>query len=296
MTRRQQSATTGTAGDTIMRRSAIKTPIRPATAAAMLGIAAAIALAGCATSTAAHHQAATQNPQYTYYRSMMSRYHGGMMMGGGPGSWMMGAGGYRWMMGVGGIPGWMHGGRLPGYMMGTSTDPGKIMGRFWANAPGPRVSPAQAATLGSQIPPGAHVNRATRTITFTTIRVRLAVIASPPRGPDETFRIAGLVNPTLVIPAGARVSIRVVNADPDTAHGLVITGSRDIRSWMPMMTARPAFAGSALWFLGNPTTAGMHAGTLTFTATTPGSYRYLCAVPGHAQKGMGGTLNVRPMR
>ena len=53
---------------------------------------------------------------------------------------------------------------------------------------------------------------------------------------------------------------------------------------------RPAFAGSALWFLGDPTTVGMHAGTLTFTATTPGTYHYLCPVPGHAQKGMTGTF------
>jgi nitrite reductase (NO-forming) len=61
---------------------------------------------------------------------------------------------------------------------------------------------------------------------------------------------------------------------------------------MPMMTAPPAFPGSALWFLGNPTGAGMHAGTLTFTATHPGTYRYLCAVPGHARKGMTGTFIV----
>ena len=57
---------------------------------------------------------------------------------------------------------------------------------------------------------------------------------------------------------------------------------------MPMMTSRPAFTGSALWFLGNPTTAGMHTATLTFTATTPGTYHYLCPVPGHAQEGMAG--------
>jgi plastocyanin len=61
---------------------------------------------------------------------------------------------------------------------------------------------------------------------------------------------------------------------------------------MPMLTARPAFPGSAVLFLGNPTPAGMHAGTLSFTATAPGSYRYLCPVPGHAQKGMTGTFTV----
>ena len=91
---------------------------------------------------------------------------------------------------------------------------------------------------------------------------------------------------------GAQVSIQVINADPDTVHGLVITASSDVSSWMPMMTDRPAFAGSALWFLGNPTTAGIHAATLAFTATAPGTYHYLCPVPGHAQKGMTGTFTV----
>jgi nitrite reductase (NO-forming) len=65
---------------------------------------------------------------------------------------------------------------------------------------------------------------------------------------------------------------------------------------MPMMTSRPAFTGSALWFLGNPATAGMHAGTLTFTAATPGAYHYLCPVPGHAQKGMTGPFTVSNTR
>ena len=59
-----------------------------------------------------------------------------------------------------------------------------------------------------------------------------------------------------------------------------------------MMTAAPAFAGSVLWFLGNPAAAGMHAGTLTFTATRPGAYHYLCPVPGHADTGLTGTVTV----
>ena len=71
-----------------------------------------------------------------------------------------------------------------------------------------------------------------------------------------------------------------------------ITGGPRRSSWMPMMTSRPAFTGSALWFLGNPTTAGMHTGTLTFTAAAPGTYHYLCPVPGHAQKGMTGLFTV----
>jgi rusticyanin len=231
-------------------------------------------------------------PGYSWYRSMMGRYYGGSMMGGSSGGWMMGRAGYRWMMGGASAPGWMRGGQLPAAMMGTSTDPGKVMGSLWADAPGPRVSPRQAARLGSQVPAAASVNRARNTITFTGTSLHLDAVASPAGGPGETFRIAGLVNPAITVPAGSRVSIQVVNADPGTAHGLVITAASPRSSWMPMMTAAPAFSGAALWFLGDPAAAGMHTGTLTFTASQPGSYHYLCPVPGHAQKGMAGVFAI----
>jgi rusticyanin len=225
---------------------------------------------------------------------MMGRYRpgdGAMMGGSGPGG-MMGHSGYAWMMGGDAAPGWMTGGTLPGFMMGTSTDPGQIMGRFFADAPGSRVSPAQATALANRVLAGAVVDPATNRITFRGTSVRFAVEASPTGGPDETFRIAGLVNPTIVVPENAKVTIELVNADPDTAHGLVVTASGVGSAWMPMMTTPPAFPGAALWFLGNPTAAGLHAGNLSFTAGASGTYQYLCPVPGHAQKGMVGTLIV----
>jgi rusticyanin len=269
-------------------------------AAAGLGVGAGVAACG----STAHVPAATGRaagppggPAYSYYRSMMGRLYSasgpsGMMGSTFSRSVMMGETGYRAMMGGLDAPAWMTGSALPGYMMGTSRDPGKVMGTLFANAPGTRVSPAQAATLGRQIPPGATASRTRHTITFSGTTVRLVVLASPAGGPDETFRIAGMVNPAITVKAGARVSIEVINADPDTAHGLVITAGQAGSSSMPMMTASPAFTGSAVWFLGDPTSAGMHAATLSFTASTPGTYRYLCPVPGHAQEGMTGTFTV----
>jgi rusticyanin len=274
-------------------------------AAAGLGTGVALASGGSPGQPAASvtsSPAASTSLGYSWYRSMMGSYYGNSggsgMMGNSSYSWMMSQAGYQWMMGSTSSPGWMSGGTLPaammgGGMMGTGTDPGKIMGRLFAGAPGPRVSAAQATVLGSQVPSGAQVSRAGNTITFTTATVRLTILASPSGGPDETFRAAGLVNPRIIVPAGARVTIQLINADNDTAHGLVITASDAGASWMPMMTARPAFTGSALWFLGNPTSAGMHEGSLTFTASSPGTYHYLCPVPGHAQKGMGGTFTIR---
>ena len=99
---------------------------------------------------------------------MMSGYYGGGMMGGSPGGWMMSCAGYRWMTGGTGAPGWMGGGNLPSTMMGGGSDPGTIMGTLFADAPGPRVSPAEAQQLGRQATAGASINRAARTITFTT--------------------------------------------------------------------------------------------------------------------------------
>jgi rusticyanin len=258
------------------------------------------ALAGCGTTTKAPAPAATPaaaatpgGSAYAYYQTMMGRlYGGGSMMGGGSYGWMMGATGYQWMMGGAGAPAWMRGQALPGFMMGTSADPGQVMGSLFANAPGPRVSAAQAARLGSQVPAGATLDRAANRITFAGTSVRLTVLASPAGGPDETFRIAGLTDPAITVKTGTRVSIQVVNADPGTAQGLVITASGARSSSMPMLTASPEFTGSAVWFLGDPTSAGMHAATLSFTASTPGTYRYLCPVPGHAQEGMTGTFIV----
>jgi hypothetical protein len=78
----------------------------------------------------------------------------------------------------------------------------------------------------------------------------------------------------LAAPRPARVTIEFINADPGMAHGLIITATKHPRSWMPMMTARPAFAGSALWFLGDATTAGMQTDTVASTATTAGTYAH----------------------
>jgi hypothetical protein len=154
------------------------------------------------------------------------------------------------------------------------TDPGTVMGSLFADAPGPRVSPSQAAQLGSQIPAGARIDRAAASSPSPRPTCTLTVLASPSM-PAESFRIAGMTDPAIIVPAGAHVSIELINADEDMGHGLVITASGATRSTMPMMTAGPAFSRSALWFLGKPTAAGMHAGTLTFTAATPGSYQYL---------------------
>lgn len=213
------------------------------------------------------------------------------MMGGSGGSTAH-VPGYAWMMGSTKAPGWMDGGSLPDEMMGSDRDPGEVMGRLFTDAPGMRMSSTEATRLGNTIPAGAVVDAGTRRIAFSGDSASLVVLAGPLGGPDDAFRVAGMVNPTVQVQRGARVSIEVVNADPDTAHGLVVTDIGSASRRMPMMTSPPAFSGSAVWFLGDPTSTGMHAATVTFRASRSGEYQYLCAVPGQAQKGMLGSFVV----
>lgn len=98
------------------------------------------------------------------------------------------------------------------------------------------------------------------------------------------FGVAGKVSYL----AAAAFSV-VIWAAAEGFGGPYTCGASDIGT---AATASPAFPGSALWFLGSPASAGMHAGTLTFTASTSGTYHYLSPVPGQAQEGMAGTFIV----
>jgi hypothetical protein len=139
---------------------------------ALVGLSSGVALAGCsspgqpaaaASAASASPAGSPSGPDYSWYQSMMSGYYGSGhgMMGGSSYGWMMSQAGYQWMTGGTGAPGWMRGQGLPAFMMGgaAETDPGTVMGTLFAGAPGPRVSPADAQRLGSQVPPGASIDR-----------------------------------------------------------------------------------------------------------------------------------------
>ncbi|MHB1849092.1 MAG: cupredoxin domain-containing protein [Acidimicrobiales bacterium] len=215
------------------RRRVVVALVGAVLAAAGIGTGLALSLGGSGPSPASSTAAS-----YDYYQSVMGRYGPGSMMGGGSYGWMMGQSGYAWMMGGASAPEWMRGQDLPGFMMGGESDPGTVMGRLFADAPGPRVSPSEATRLGSEVPAGATADRAANRLTFSASDVHLVVLASPSM-PAENFRIAGMTNPTVVVPKGATVSIEFVNADSDMAHGLVVTASGAASSWMPMMSAPP---------------------------------------------------------
>ena len=118
------------------------------------------------------------------------------------------------------------------------------------------------------------------------------MLASPSGGPGETFRVAGMVNPAIVVTAGARVSMEVVNADPGNANGLV-DHRRPGRFRLDADDDGPDRVPRFGAVVPRQSHRRGHARrTLSFTAAVAGAYRYLCPVPGHAQEGMAGAFIV----
>jgi rusticyanin len=152
------------------------------------------------------------------------------------------------------------------------------------------VSASSARALDSQVPPGARADARTDTITFASGTVSFTVVAVPPSGPDMTFRIGGLVNPTLVVPFNATVRVRFINADSDQAHGWEVTADGPP---FEFGLGQPALAGALARPLGDPTAAGYGTESITFRAGRAGRYQYACPMPGHAQMGMHGAFVVR---
>lgn len=174
----------------------------------------------------------------------------------------------------------------PGMMGG-----GGMMGVGGPGTATASVGPSEAMQLGQATPAGATIDRAASTVTFTSPAVALVVLAAPSDGPDETFRIAGLTNPTIVVPQGARVTVELINADGGMPHNWLLTTAEPPFGPMSMMMT-PVLAGAATGTLPEASASSMPATSITFVAPASGRYTYLCSVPGHAEKGMYGRLIV----
>lgn len=128
----------------------------------------------------------------------------------------------------------------------------------------------------------AAVSADKKTLTFRQKMVHL-VVRSGPSNDMLSYRIAGLRNPTLVVPAGATLQALFLNTDDDMTHNL--------RFGAQHAAPAPSVGTPGL---AHKTQAAFHAADVTLRVPPkPGTYYYFCTVPGHAQGGMWGTLRVR---
>jgi len=101
------------------------------------------------------------------------------------------------------------------------------------------------------------------------------------------------VNPTVVIPTGAQVTVYFFNADTDHQHGWELTREPPPYQYMAMMYAAISQSGSFAMPVRKATSSIWLGRTLRFTVSTRGTFYYVCPVPGHARKGMYGRMVVR---
>lgn len=156
------------------------------------------------------------------------------------------------------------------------------------------VTKADLDTLVRQGKLGATINSGANTVVYRGASVSLVALASPHGKPNMTWEIDGLVNPTIVVHRGARITIRLVNTDWGFMHGFELTTTPPPYPFMAMMGIA---TGLTLMPLPERTTRSLAtARYYTDTATLTlgvGTYYYLCQVPGHAHQGMYGRLVVQ---
>jgi hypothetical protein len=124
-------------------------------------------------------------------------------------------------------------------------------------------------------------------LTFTDKDIRLVVLTGPE---DEmlSYRIQGVRNPTLVVPAGASLKILFINADTDMRHDIRFghfTGAFDIA------VDAAATAGSTK-LSARAEDGTLQAEEIVVRAVSVGEFKYICSVRGHAKGGMWGNIAV----
>ena len=239
--------------------------------------------------------------QQSNYPPMMGNGYGGMMGGYSGGT-------------QAGYPGGMMGGYYNGMMGGYN-------GTYsWMMTTQGLSVPIQQAIQSAQSPPVyAHVIQNNDTISFDSRDISIIAFAMMPEGAinltgtqppsystDDVFVIYGLINPTLVIPAGATVHFTIVNLDDDMYHNLVVSSLSPPYPYMAMqgMMSYPRnFQGTTTYYPAmnmmlpflppaNYSQGIAHEYSYSTTFTQAGSLWYLCTYPGHAQSGMYGHIVV----
>lgn len=129
-------------------------------------------------------------------------------------------------------------------------------------------------------------------LVFEGNQITVPVVAVAPASPDKTFEIHGKVNPTIILPAGAKVRFKLGNADAGMPHGLAVTSQSPPYPDNVRQKIKPPLAGTGFVEREKSKTHLQVAETGWFELK-PGTYYYVCPVPAHARNGMYGKIIVK---
>ena len=124
-------------------------------------------------------------------------------------------------------------------------------------------------------------------LTFTEKEIRLVVLT----GPEDdmlSYRIQGMRNPVLVLPAGAKLTILFVNVDVDMRHDVRLG---HVVGDFPVAPDIAETAGSAK-LVAKADDGTMQAEEMVIKANDTGIFKYFCSVRTHAKGGMWGHMAI----
>ena len=124
-------------------------------------------------------------------------------------------------------------------------------------------------------------------ITYTGKEIRLVVLT----GPEDdmlSYRIQGVRNPNLVVPAGTTLKILFINVDTDMRHDVRLG---HVVGEFPVAPEIAETAGSSK-LAGRGDGTILQAEEVVIKANENGAYKYFCSVRSHATGGMWGNIFV----
>lgn len=125
------------------------------------------------------------------------------------------------------------------------------------------------------------------TLTFTEKEVRL-VVATGPEDDMLSYRIQGMRNPTLVLPAGVTITILFINVDVDMRHDVRL--GHVVGDFVLAPETGTTVGSTKLVARSDDGT--IQAEELVIKAADTGTFRYFCSVRGHAKGGMWGNIAI----
>ncbi len=182
-----------------------------------------------------------------------------------------------------------------GYGMGGMMGGGMMGGYGWQG--GRQITFPDANQQLLRTTQSAQVDKARNRVVFSGDRIEITMAAVQPDFPDTTFEVAGLVNPTIIVPSGSLITLNFVNMDYGNrmTHGVVITPVPPLYPVLSMMGMPDTLVGIPILpprQLKDAQKSLYAEGTVTFEAPPQGTYYYLCQYYDHAYKGMYGRFIV----
>ena len=170
---------------------------------------------------------------------------------------------------------------------------GSMVNQFFGQARS--IQPSEANQEMQASLQSATVDKASNTITYPGQSVKIVAFGggmdSNNSGPDEKFVIGGLVNPTLHVQKGAKVTFELINEDTGMPHGIEVTSAQPPYGFMSMMQGG-IYPGAFIHPIPAANKDAYPVAATTFTASQAGTFHYICEFPGHAAKGMYGKIIV----